>query len=88
MSMGFIIRQVVLDGEAERAVQTIKNLLRKADDPYQALLVYRATPLRNGYSPAELLMNRRLRTSLPLVPTQLEPSVPDTTEVRKKGSSS
>ena len=46
------------NGEAERAVQTIKNLLQKADDPYQALLVYRATPLRNGYSPAELLMNR------------------------------
>ena len=28
------------NGEAERAVQTIKNLLKKAQDPYKALLNY------------------------------------------------
>ena len=72
------------NGEAERAVQTIKHLLKKAEDPYHALLVYRATPLQNGYSPAELLMNRRLRTDLPTVSSQLKPSVPDMVKIQEK----
>ena len=29
------------NGEAERAVATVKNLLKKSVDPYLALLVYR-----------------------------------------------
>ncbi|GAB1609879.1 uncharacterized protein LOC115227445, partial [Argonauta hians] len=53
------------NGEAERAVQTIKNLLKKASDPYIALLNYRSTPLQHGQSPAELLMNRKLRSRIP-----------------------
>ena len=31
------------NGEAEWAIKTIKQLLMKAEDPYQALLVYHAT---------------------------------------------
>ena len=53
--------------EVERTVQTIKNFLTKAEDPHEALLAYRATPLENGFSPAELRMGRRLRTTLPTI---------------------
>jgi transposase InsO family protein len=55
------------NGEAERAVQTVKNLLKKAQDPYKALLDYRSTPLEGiGFSPSQLLMSRRLKTTLPV----------------------
>ncbi|KAK3782887.1 hypothetical protein RRG08_002516 [Elysia crispata] len=64
------------NGEAERAVQTVKNLLRKATDPYVALLMYRATPLQNGLAPSELLMGRRLKTKLPFV-QRAQPQKPD-----------
>ena len=72
------------NGEAERAVKTIKALLKNADDPYLALLAYRATPLQNGYSPSELLMNRKLRTTVPMVPNQMQPSLPDYNLLQKK----
>ena len=46
------------NGEAERAVKTVKSFLKKSDDSYLALLIYRSTPLHNGFSPSELLMSR------------------------------
>ena len=72
------------NGEVERAVKTLKRVLKKAEDPYAALLAYRSTPLECGYSPAELLMNRRLRTTVPMIPTQLIPHVPDYSTLRQK----
>ncbi|KAI4891972.1 hypothetical protein NFI96_009139, partial [Prochilodus magdalenae] len=57
------------NGKAEKGVHIIKQILKKStdskSDPYLALLSYRATPLECGLSPAELLMNRKLRTTLP-----------------------
>ena len=53
--------------------QTMKNLT-KAKDPYEPILAYRVTPLDKGFSPAELSMRRRLRTTLPVVPSKLGPS--------------
>lgn len=59
------------NGQAERCVQTVKNLLRKADESggniYTSLMNYRASPIDGiGLSPSQLLMNRQLRTKLPI----------------------
>ena len=60
------------NGLAERTVQTVKNLIKKAikngKDPYMAILEYRNSPMGDGLeSPAKLLMGRRLNTKLPCI---------------------
>ena len=72
------------NGAAERGVRTVKTLLSKSEDPYSALLVYCACPLENGYSPAELLMGRKLRTIVPMISKQLLPQLPVKSIVREK----
>ena len=58
------------NGKAEKVVQIVNRLLKKAkwndEDPYMALLNYRASPLSGSdRSPGEISMNRKLRTKLP-----------------------
>jgi len=57
------------NGKAEKGLHIIKHFLKKAtdskSDPYLALLSYRTAPLECSLSPAELLMNRKLHTTLP-----------------------
>jgi transposase InsO family protein len=58
------------NGKAERTVQTIKSLMKKAskdeEDPYLALLNFRASPSpERTPAPAAMLMNRNVRTRLP-----------------------
>lgn len=65
------------NGEAERAVRTVKQLLNKSPDPQKALLAYRATPLAHGLSPAQLLMGRRIRSTVPTTPQALKPAWPN-----------
>lgn len=53
----------------ERSVQTAKNVFKKCKESSQhlnkGLLVLRCTPLACGRSPAQLLINRRLRSDFP-----------------------
>ncbi|KAJ8881444.1 hypothetical protein PR048_017925 [Dryococelus australis] len=53
-------------------VKVAKSLLKMNEDISLALLSYRTTPLDCRFSPTEMLMNRRLRSTLPLLPTALE----------------
>ncbi len=71
------------NGEAERAVTTIKNLLKKSSDPYLALMAYCSTPLANGYSPTELLTGRKIRALVPVIPSQLNPGCTDMVKLKK-----
>ena len=62
------------NGQAERAVKTVKRLIKLFDDPQMALLTYQSTPFPwSGLSPAELLMGRCLRTNISLQKSQLIP---------------
>ena len=73
------------NGFVERGVKTVKNLLKKSQDPYLTLLNYRATPLSwCGRSPTELLMGRKERTTLPQTQSQLIPKWPFLEEFKQK----
>ena len=72
---------------AERYVQTIKKLLKKSKesgrDEALALLEFRNTTITGmSYSPAQLLMSRRLRGCLPVTASSLQPTIP--CDVKKK----
>ncbi|KAK0156522.1 Apoptosis-stimulating of p53 protein 1 [Merluccius polli] len=72
------------NGEAERAVQTVKRLWHKAPDKHLALLDYRTTPLESvGLSPVQLLMGRRPRNKLPTARELLAPTAYDPLKVKR-----
>ncbi|UYV83493.1 K02A2.6-like, partial [Cordylochernes scorpioides] len=72
------------NGMAEAGVKIAKLILKKNQDPSLGLLEYRSTPLENGYSPAELLMGRKLRTTLPIAPENLNPKLVDSQALKRK----
>lgn len=76
------------NGLAEKSVHTAKMLLEKAKadrgDPYLSLLEYRNCPVDGFKSPAQLLMSRRLRSTLPNTNQQLLPKVISCKDVRAK----
>jgi transposase InsO family protein len=73
-------------GQAERFVQTVKNLIKKSKNPNKALLDYRNTraPLEGiELSPAQLQIGRRLKSSLPTSSALLEPTLVNGKNVEK-----
>ena len=67
------------NGLAEKTVQTAKKLLSKAHEEginfERLLLHYRSTPVDNLASPAQLLMGRQIRSTLPTTTNQLMPKI-------------
>ena len=65
------------NGLVERSIQTVKNMLKKSIDGKSdfklALLIYRNSPLKCGFSPSQLFFNRRLRDNLPVAKQLLAP---------------
>ncbi len=62
------------NGLAESSVKNVKNILKKSkkEDFYKAFLAYRATPLNNRKSPANMLMRRQIKTTLPTHPLNMD----------------
>lgn len=79
------------NGQAERSIQTVKKLMKKAHESGQsvarAFLHLRATPIANtNLSPAQLLFGRCIRTDLPSMPPSAQASTTNWREqlVRKQ----
>ena len=73
------------NGQVERMVQTVKKMIQKSDYPYLAIMSYRATPHTwCNLSPSELLMGRRMRTTIPQTKESLTPKWSYLSEFREK----
>ena len=68
-------------------MQTIKQMLKKSQDPHLAVLSYRATPHPwCGLSPAELCMGRSIRTTVPQTVTMFKPQWSYLVELKQKNA--
>lgn len=77
------------NGMVERTVQSIKNILKKANlegtDPYLVLLEYRNTPIDSDLpSPAEILFSRKTRGFLPCHKSLLKPRLAKNVKINLK----
>ncbi|UYV83505.1 K02A2.6-like, partial [Cordylochernes scorpioides] len=72
------------NGFIEAIIKNIKQSFKKEEDCYLTLQAYRTMPLESGYSPAELLMGRRLRTSVPAIESSLMPRYLDSEALQER----
>ncbi|UYV73303.1 K02A2.6-like [Cordylochernes scorpioides] len=72
------------NGFIEAIIKNIKQSFKKEEDCYLTLQAYRTMPLESGYSPAELLMGRRLRTSVPAIESSLMPRYLDSEVLQER----
>ncbi|UYV75047.1 K02A2.6-like [Cordylochernes scorpioides] len=72
------------NGFIEAIIKNIKQSFKKEEDCYLTLQAYRTMPLESGYSPAELLMGRRLRTSVPAIESSLMPRYLDSEALQQR----
>ncbi|XP_071055079.1 putative autophagy-related protein 11 [Onthophagus taurus] len=77
--VGHFAKACKSNGMAESAVKAIKNMFKKCkdsnQDPYLALLNMRNTSRNKLNSPAQILLNRQLRSNVPTQIKFLEPKI-------------
>jgi hypothetical protein len=75
------------NGQVEKTVQTVKKLIKKCNEDHKdietALLELRNTPVISDFSPAQILMSRRLRSKIPVSAKLLRPQVCEKDVVNK-----
>lgn len=72
------------NGEAERAIQTVKNMWKRGSDKHLSFLDLNKTPINNSnISPAQFLMGRRPRNLLPTNTEILKPKLDNSVKFKQ-----